>query len=65
MQKHKQVSLDSTFKSIVKQAVFCLCKSSSNIFLEPTSTKQWLNEGKVSCSKNQKEALMGLKLTTD
>jgi len=24
----------------VKQAFFCLCKSSSNPFLEPTSTKQ-------------------------
>ena len=26
--------------SIVKQAMFCLCKSRSNLFLEPTSTKQ-------------------------
>ena len=28
------------FSSIVKQAFFCLCKSRSNPFLEPTSTKQ-------------------------
>ena len=28
------------FSSIVKQALFCLCKSRSNQFLEPTSTKQ-------------------------
>ena len=27
------------FMSIVKQALFCLCKSRSNPFLEPTSTK--------------------------
>ena len=26
---------------IVKQAIFCLCKSCSNPLLEPTSTKQW------------------------
>ena len=26
------------FSSIVKQAFFCLCKSRSNPFLEPTST---------------------------
>jgi len=25
---------------IVKQAIFCLCKSRSDPFLEPTSTKQ-------------------------
>jgi len=25
----------------VKQAIICLCKSCSNPFLEPTSTKQW------------------------
>ena len=28
------------FSLIVKQAIFCLCKSHSNPFLEPTSTKQ-------------------------
>ena len=28
------------FSSIVKQAIFCLYKSRSNPFLEPTSTKQ-------------------------
>jgi len=26
---------------IVKQDLFCLCKSCSNPFLEPISTKQW------------------------
>ena len=25
----------------MKRAIFCLCKSHSNLFLEPTSTKQW------------------------
>ena len=29
------------FSLIVKQAIICLCKSRSNPFLEPTSTKQW------------------------
>jgi len=28
------------FSSTVKQAIFCLCKSRSNPFLETTSTKQ-------------------------
>ena len=29
------------FSMIVKQAIIGLCKSRSNLFLEPTSTKQW------------------------
>ena len=38
-------------------SIFFLCKSRSNPFLEPTSTKP--------CSRKQQETLMGLELMTD
>ena len=49
------------FSLIVKQDFVCLYKSHSNLFLEPTSTKQleFLAQGK------QQGPLMGLELTTD
>ena len=49
------------FSSIVKTSQVCLVHL--NPFLEPTSAKQ--QEGKVSCSRKQREPLMGLELTTD
>ena len=48
----------------MKQAIICLCKSRSNLFLEPTSTII-SNKSKVSCSKKQLGPLMGLELMTD
>ena len=46
----------------MKQVIICLCKSCSNLFLEPTSTKQWRV---VSCSRKQRGPLTRLELTTD
>jgi len=37
---YKDLVIYIKFSLIVKEAIFCLCKSRSNPFLEPTSTKQ-------------------------